>query len=396
MQSTIEGRSIDKAARAVAAVAGSRTFMPVLELAQVTTLPGSVVISGTNLETWIRYRVDTTGTGIYSEAHVNAGALAGAAKGLKGAHGIATGAGTLTLGAACLPDDIESASEYPLQPSYTIEPGALAGAIIELSGREFKALIKRHKATTRKAGQTTRINLTCVNIDYNLAGTGARFVTTDGYALNSEEYGAHLVPDDTRSLLVPLAPLQRAAAVAGMKDSVKLTALKDGAHDVCKIEITSTAGVVTYHTRGVDEQFPDYRRVIPATVNALASFTVDSSELARVVTAAGQVAPDDSGAVTVTIAPSEFTHNGAGPDILTVKSESAAGSYRNGVEITPVPGAAFDIALPPVVFNFKYLAGIAGYTDGTVTVHLAQPLQAARIDYGAGRVAVLMPVNLTR
>ena len=387
---------MERATRAVAAVAGKGSFMPVLELARVSTIPGGVILAGTNLETWIQYRIDCATGGVYDETHVSAGALSGASKGLKGLQAIATGGGTLTIGAATLPDAVELACEYPLQPAYTIEAGALSGAIIELAGREFKSLLKRHKLTTRKSGQTTRLNLTCVNIEYNLAGTGARFVTTDGYALNCEEYGAHLVPDDTRALLVPLEPLQRAAAVAGMKDSVKLYALKDGAHDVCKVVITSTAGVATYHIRGVDDSFPDYNRVIPATVNALASFAVDSSELARVVTAAGRVAPDDSGAVTVTVAPAEFTHNGAGPDILTVKSESAAGSYRDGVEITPVPGAAFDIALPPVVFNFKYLAGIAGYTDDTVTVHLAQPLQAARVDYGAGRVAVLMPINLKR
>ena len=58
MQSNIDGRSLAKATKAVASIAGAGSYMPVLNQARIDTESGRLRITGTNLETWIHYTVD--------------------------------------------------------------------------------------------------------------------------------------------------------------------------------------------------------------------------------------------------------------------------------------------------------------------------------------------------
>jgi len=396
MKTVATGQVLGKAARAVKAVTGSR-YLPVLDNARVIALPGSIQISGTDLETWIHYSVDcdtgrdTNGAPVF----VDAGRLSGAVKSLKGNTEVGITAGALSIGALLLPGNPDAVEDYPVQAKYGINPAIWTARILELSGAEFKAMMKRNKATSKKSGDTTRLSLTGINIEYALNGNGARLTTTDGYSLNTEEYGATLQKDATRRALVCMAPLLKAAAAAGARDTVTFIMLEEeGGAPLLRLKIESAAATIDYYIRSIAEEFPDYSRVVPAASNALASFTVDPAEFARVVSAARTVAPSDSEAVTVTVLPAEFTHNGAGPDLLKISADSAAGSFSESISITRAGSFSARGDLAPVSFNADYLVKISAFSDNPITIHLAAPLQAARIDYGAGRVAVLMPVNL--
>ena len=393
MNTTISGAVLGKAARAVKGIAGRGSYMPVLDMVRIRSIREGLEISGTNLETWIDYTISCD-TEPGSQVFIDAARLLGAVKGRKGSQNIGINGSLFQVGALMIEDSPDMAIDYPIQPEYTDE----VQHVYSFMGDQFKSMVKHHKCTSMKYGQTSRLNLTCVNVDYT--GKGARFVTTDGYSLTCERFGGQIAGDNVRQALVPMEYMIKAAAAAGARDLVQLDvlhAIDDAVRSIMRIRIVNDAGVVIeYYVRCVDEQFPDYDRVIPAHKNAKVQFDVQPAELGRIVSEAMQCAPEDSGAVKLEVVVRD--PQGCLVDRLHVSSESAAGSYHNSIEIVVPNHWTVDAA--PVWFNGAYLAKIAGFSSDDsiefMRVSLSEPLQPARFDYDYDQVAVLMPVNITR
>ena len=412
MDCTIEGRTLAKAARAVKSIAGS-SYMPALRHTRIDTDTEGIEMNATNLETWIRYRIDAATGCAYEVAHtfIEADRLAGAVKSLKGSQHVRLDEGVLQIGGATIAGAEDIEADYPELPAF-----GRSHDVMSWSGAEFKAIVKRFNATGKKAGQTTRLNLTCANVEYNDAGTGARFVTTDGYSLNCEAYGEALpsvtvkragdesiATHDIRGALVPIDALIKCASAASMSDVVQLgfiDALPDpyNQHGMkyARIRITSRAGSIHYWIRTIAEDFPDFQRVIPKASSATASITVDPADLARITSAAREVAPDDTRAVTLTIeADGGYNFAGAPALSLRVSAESIAGSYSEVIDILSRNNYA-NASIEATVFSADYLKALAGFGSAPITLHFQGPLQALRIDYGPEQVAVLMPLNLKK
>jgi len=392
MNTIINGSALNKAARAVKGIAGRGSYMPVLDMVRIKGIREGLEISGTNLETWISYTIACDDTADGSQVFIDAARLLGAVKGRKGSQSVGINAGILQIGALSIEDSPDIAMDYPLQAEYS-NPVHVAS----IAGAEFKAMIKRHRATSKKLGDTTRINLCGVNVEYHPDLLGSTWTTTDGYSLTCEEVDGRPYGDELKKALIPMEYLVKAAAATSPKDTVEIDVLQSTAGEVARVQIWNISGsCIEYTIRTTDEQFPDFRRVIPETSKSLVRFDVDPAELGRIVSEAVITAPEDSGAITLEVIPAGSDDDLASPthDRLKVSSTSRAGSYESSIECA-IRGFASD-ALQPVSFNAKYLQAIAGFTSDLMLVSLQGPLQAARFDYDRVQTAVLMPVNLTR
>ena len=395
MNTIINGSTIGKAVRAVKSVAGSGTHYPVLDMMRIRTTQHGLEIVGTNLETWINYTIETD-VEPGAQVWIDKNRLAGAVKGRKGSQNIGINGGQFQLGSLLIEDSPEISIDYPVEP-------AVSDAILVASfvGAEFRAMIKRHKATSKRLGDTTRINLCGVNVEYDPKLRGSTWTTTDGYSLTCEEYDGRPAGDNIKRALIPMEYLIKAAAAAGPKDTVNVEILKSDNGEVCRVSIYSSAGIVEYLIHTTADEFPDFRRVIPAGNSSLVSFDCNPSELARIVSEAKQTAPEDSGAITIEVQPAGSGYqprawsSASVVDRLQVSSSSPAGSYSDSIEIM-LHGYA-DPKAEPVSFNAAYLQAVAGFTDNEfIRVSLSSKLQAARFDYDRTQVAVLMPVNMDR
>ena len=390
MNTQVDVKVLSKAARAVKGIAGNGSFMPILSKARITTKNNEIEILGTNMESWIKYSMFCDADA-GAQVFIDAGVLNDAVKGSKGFQSFGINAGVLNVGALHFEGCADDALDFPIQTAHEFE-----SRIIEFSGRDFKQFVKRNKATSQKIGQTTRINLTCVNAEYNKhAPYGARFTTTDGYSLNNESYGEQLdASENTGRVLIPMEYLTKAAAAAGMKDTITLDVLSSADGAVVRVSIASTAGDIEYYIRTIAEDFPDFQRVIPPMCDALAVFDIDADALARAVNAAKQVAPEDSRAVKLTIC---TAFEGAGYDSLEISASSRAGSFTDSIAIIRPAGIPFGAELKPVYFDADYLSAIAGFEElsKNIRMYLYAPLHGARITYNEDQVAVLMPVNIT-
>ena len=395
MNTIIDGSTIGKAVRAVKGIAGAGSHMPILDMMRIRTTQTGLELVGTNLETWINYTIETD-VEPGAQVFIDRTRLAGAVKGRKGSQNIGINGGYFQLGALSIEDSPDMAIEYPIQPA--VSDAVLIASFV---GAEFKAMIKRHKATSMKLGNTTRISLCGVNVEYNPKLRGSTWTTTDGYSLTCEEYDGRPHGDDIKKALIPMEYLVKAAAAIGPKDTVNVEILRSDNGEVCRLSIYSTAGIVEYTIRTTADEFPDFRRVIPASTSSLVSFDCNPAELARIVSEAKSTAPEDSGAIKLEVMPAGSGYqpkawsSSSVVDRLQVSSSSPAGSYESSIEIV-IHGFISDKA-EAVSFNAAYLQAIAGFTDEEyIRVSMAGRLQAARFDYDRNQVAVLMPVNVDR
>ena len=392
MQATIEGGVLVKAARAVKAVAGVGCYGNLRDLARIVTTPQGIEVKCMGSDAWLRCSIECD-AGAGRQAFIDSTRLLGAVKGRKGPQEFQVDAcGTMHIGAmeieAAGP---EAALDFPVQPEYSEN----VAHVYSFMGSQFKSMVAHHKCTSMKAGQTTRLNLTCVNVEYSEVGKGAWFTTTDGYSLTRERFGAQIAGSEIKQALVPMEYLVKAAAAVGPRDIVNLDVLHSIGDDVTSImrirTVNSAGSEIEYFIRCVSEQFPDFQRVIPAVDRGKVQFAIeDTSEFSRLVSEALQCAPEDSRAVKLEVIPR--SSEGSLVDRLHISSSSPAGKYSNSMEII-VP-RYWDPQAAPVWFDGAYLKKVSGFTSGTLNVILSDPLQAARFDYDGDQVAVLMPVNM--
>ena len=98
----IAGSVLGKAARAVKAIAGKDSYNRDLDFARIWTTAYGIEIKCSNIDAWLRYSIECE-TIAGSQAFVDAGRLAGAVKGRKGAQTFEIDAvGTLHIGALAI------------------------------------------------------------------------------------------------------------------------------------------------------------------------------------------------------------------------------------------------------------------------------------------------------
>jgi len=333
MQAIIEVKHLQEAVKQAGKVAGTRSNMPILGTVRIDASLEGLAVSATNLEAWGRSTIECltqTDAGPNSVL-VSASLLAKLAGKLPRGEVLLTApkAGEGESGILTI-----GGAVIPTMPlrDYPDTPQAGAGDLVGVfAGDVFKDLSKRLKAAAITTGNTSRRALVGVNVIY---GAGrVSFAASDGFRLLLERYTL----------------------------------------------------------RGIDEEFPDFERVIPK-YNAT-EFTVSRKSLLDAVRRGLIVAPVESGAVTLELED--------GSSVLQMSSDSRElGSYHEYVRLEDAVWDPCEL----VTFNGSYIEDVLKLgKSSAVRVALGGRLQAALFSTDADNVPgrtrqawVLMPVNVDR
>ena len=246
---------------------------------------------------------------------------------------------------------------------------------------QFQRGLNQTVFAAKKAGQTTRLNLTGVNLV--LKSDHLKLVTTDGYRLamktieikDTQEEGEYLVD----------------ASVLTDLDRV-LSQLQADSVDIYKGEgqLFFHAAGVTFMARTIAEEFPDFDRVIPK--NNKISLVFDRKSLLEALQRIEITAAEDSGAISMKATPEESA-------VVVASSSRDKGEAEERVRLQNVPTEGIQISFNAslVIDGLKHLA------SDEVVFWLAAPLQAALMEPAGEKIPasdhgflyVCMPVNLS-
>ena len=246
---------------------------------------------------------------------------------------------------------------------------------------QFQRGLNQTVFAAKKAGQTTRLNLTGVNLV--LKSDHLKLVTTDGYRLamktieikDTQEEGEYLVD----------------ASVLTDLDRV-LSQLQADTVDIYKGEgqLFFQAAGVTFMARTIAEEFPDFDRVIPK--NNEISLVFDRKSLLEALQRIEITAAEDSGAISMKATPEESA-------VVVASSSRDKGEAEERVRLQNVPTEGIQISFNAslVIDGLKHLA------SDEVVFWLAAPLQAALMEPAGEKIPasdhgflyVCMPVNLS-
>ncbi len=246
---------------------------------------------------------------------------------------------------------------------------------------QFQRGLNQTVFAAKKAGQTTRLNLTGVNLV--LKSDHLKLVTTDGYRLamktlpiqDTKEEGEYLIDGGI------LSDLDRVLSQL-QADTVELYRGEG--------QLFFQAAGVTFMARTIAEEFPDFDRVIPK--NNQISLIFDRKALLEALQRIEITAAEDSGAVSMEALPNESA-------VIVASSSRDKGEAEERVRLQNVPTEGIKIAFNAslVIDGLKHLA------SDEVGFWLAAPLQAALMepagekipDSDHGFLYVCMPVNLS-
>jgi len=233
----------------------------------------------------------------------------------------------------------------------------------------------------KKAGQTTRVNLTGVNLV--LKSDHLRLVTTDGYRLAMKTIGIEDIREEGEYLID--------AGILTDLDRV-LSQLSADSVDIYKGEgqLFFHAAGVTFMARTIAEEFPDVDRVIPK--NNEIALLFDRKVLLDALQRIQITAAADSGAVTLQATPEESA-------VLVSSSSRDKGEAEERVRLQNVPEQGITIAFGAGLL----IDALKHVTCENVGMWLSAPLHAALIEPAGdnipegdkGFLYVCMPVNLT-
>jgi len=246
---------------------------------------------------------------------------------------------------------------------------------------QFQRGLNQTVFAAKKAGQTTRLNLTGVNLV--LKSDHLKLVTTDGYRLamktieikDTQEEGEYLVD----------------ASVLTDLDRV-LSQLQADSVDIYRGEgqLFFHAAGVTFMARTIAEEFPDFDRVIPK--NNEISLVFDRKSLLEALQRIEITAAEDSGAISMKATPEESA-------VVVASSSRDKGEAEERVRLQNVPTEGIQISFNAslVIDGLKHLA------SDEVVFWLAAPLQAALMEPAGEKIPasdhgflyVCMPVNLS-
>ncbi len=247
--------------------------------------------------------------------------------------------------------------------------------------QQFQRGLNQTAFAAKRAGQTTRLNLT--GVDLVLKSDHLKLVTTDGYRLAMKTIDIEDIREEGEYLVD--------ASVLTDLDRV-LSQLNAKTVDIYRSEgqLFFQAAGVTFMARTIAEEFPDFDRVIPK--NNQISLVFDRKALLDALQRIEITAAEDSGAITLRATPDESA-------VVITSSSRDKGEAEERVRLQNVPTEGIQIA-----FNANLLIdGLKHMASDEVGFWLAAPLQAALIEPAGdgidpadhGVLYVCMPVNLT-
>jgi DNA polymerase III subunit beta len=247
---------------------------------------------------------------------------------------------------------------------------------------QFQRGLNQTVFAAKKAGQTTRLSLTGVNLVFK--SDHLKLVTTDGYRLAMKTIDIQDIREEAEFLID--------ASVLTDLDRV-LSQLQADTVDIYKGEgqLFFQAAGVTFMARTIAEEFPDFDRVIPK--NNQISLVFDRKSLLEALQRIEITAAEDSGAISMKATPEESA-------VVVASSSRDKGEAEERVRLQNVPTEGIQISFNAnlVIEGLKHLA------SDEVGFWLAAPLQAALMEPAGDKIPasdngflyVCMPVNLSQ
>jgi len=232
-----------------------------------------------------------------------------------------------------------------------------------------------------KAGETTRLNLTGVNLV--LKGEHLRMVATNGYRLAVKTIDVDEIHEEGEYLIE--------ASVLTDLDRV-LSQVGEPAVDFYRGEgqLFFQTGGVTFMARTIAEEFPDFERVIPKD-NPIA-LIFDRRAFLEALQRIEITAAEDSGAITVRATSDESA-------VQINSSSKDKGKAQERVRLKRVPGETVEISFRGeyVVDALKRLdsADIALWLAASEKAGLIEPAGEKIAERDQGFLYVCMPVRLS-
>jgi len=253
--------------------------------------------------------------------------------------------------------------------------------IASIDAAEFHRGLELTGFAALKAGETTRLNLTGVNLV--LKTDLLRMVATNGYRLSVKTLNVQDVQEEGEFLIEAsvLTDLDRVLSQVG-SDSVALYR-GDG-------QLFFETGGVTFVARTIGEEFPDFERVVPKE-NPIA-LTFNRAVLLEALQRIEITAAEDSGAIT-------FHANNEESAVRVNSSSRDKGEAEERVRLRKAPAEIIEIS-----FRGEYIIdALKKLASSDVTLWLSAPLKAGLIepagesiaDADQGFLYVCMPVSLS-
>lgn len=285
----------------------------------------------------------------------------------------ANGRARLSCGRASFDLPTLPADEFPAGPSPAGKPVgqiALSALLQGIAQTAYAAL---------RASETTRLALT--GVDIVLRDGAAKLAATNGYRLAIKKIPVEGLPDAHEGeFLIDAAVLGDLSRVLAGVDEAKVALHTDGG------QLHFSAGPVLFSCRTIQEQFPDYERVVPkdSEIGLFAS----RGELLDALRRLEITAAEESGAVTL---------KAVGSELEMVSASKDRGEGREVVALLKAPAKGIEIA-----FRAEYLIdALRRMESAQVALWLTAPERAGLLE-PAGEIAtgdegfiyVCMPVRL--
>jgi len=244
----------------------------------------------------------------------------------------------------------------------------------------FHRGLEQTSFSAMKAGQTTRLSLTGINLV--IKEDQLRMVATNGYRLAEKVISIEDVKEEGEYLIE--------ASVLTDLDRV-LSQLDADTVDLHRGEgqLFFHAAGITFMARTIADEFPDFERVIPKG-NPIA-LTFDRVALLEAVQRIGITAADDSRAIMISATPEESA-------VRITSSSQDKGESEERVRLKKVPSEGIDIqfAAEFIIDVLKRTASdeIVMWVAGPMKPALVEPSGEAIADADQGFLYVCSPVYL--
>lgn len=378
MNATLRREDLEFGVRTVSHALGGRTAMPILSGIRLATLNNEVEFAATDLERAIRCRVpaqvESRGTVILPGQVLSQ--LVGRLPEVPEVRIQALDTQVrVTSGPATFELPILPAEDYPQLPEPTTD------AVGQIPTVQLLQAIAQTAFAALKASETTRLALT--GVDIVLKEGSAKFAATNGYRLAIKRVPVLGLPERYEgSILVDAGIMTDLHRVLSSFTTENTTLYAESG------QIHFQAGPVTFSSRLIQEQFPDFERVIPKD-NQIGLF-LPREEFLETLRRTELFAAEESGAVTLRATAQTTT--------LEVSAASRErGKSQEMVELVRPPARGIEIA-----FKAEYLIdALRRMESDQVALWLSAPERAGLLE-PAGDIAsadegflyVCMPVRL--
>ena len=232
-----------------------------------------------------------------------------------------------------------------------------------------------------KAGETTRLSLTGVNLVFN--NGQLKMVSTNGYRLAMKTIDVEEIQEEGE-YLIEASVLTDLDRVLSQLDSDSVTLYRgDG-------QLFFHAAGVTFMARTIAEEFPDFERVIPKENPIALAF--ERKALLEALQRIEITAAEDSGAITVRATAEESA-------VRINSSSKDKGEAEERVRLRKAPTEAIEISFRGeyVIDALKRIASdeIGLWLAAAEKAGLIEPYGDAISDNDQGFLYVCMPVRLT-